>query len=65
MKKSIQNTTTTKQAETLEEIVQSQGEVLEKNLFARKQLAKTMGIEEKQLASAIQKQNPAVFFWGY
>ena len=46
----------TKQAETLEEIVQSQGEVLEKNLFARKQLAKTMGIEEKQLASAIQKQ---------
>lgn len=46
----------TKQAETLNEIITSQGDVLENNLFARKQLAKTLGIEEKQLASAIQKQ---------
>lgn len=44
------------QAETLNKIIAQQGKGLEKNLFARKQLAKTLGIEEKQLASAIQKQ---------
>jgi hypothetical protein len=46
----------TKQAETLNEIIESQGDVLENNLFARRQLAKTLGIEENQLASALQKR---------
>ena len=45
-----------KQAETLNEIVMREGDHIKNNMFARKQLAKTLGIEEKQLASALQKK---------
>lgn len=45
-----------KQAETLNEIIEQEGDHLKNNMFARKQLAKTLGIEEKQLASALQKK---------
>jgi hypothetical protein len=45
-----------KQADILTEIVQKEGKTLENNLFARKQMADLLGIQEGQLASAIQKQ---------
>jgi hypothetical protein len=45
-----------KQADILTEIVEKEGDNLEKNLFARKQMADLLGIQEQQLASAIQKQ---------
>ena len=45
-----------KQAETLNEIVMQEGDHLKNNMFARKQLAKTLGIEESKLASALQKK---------
>jgi len=45
-----------KQAETLNEIIDREGESLKNNMFARKQLAKTLGIQENQLASALQKK---------
>ena len=44
------------QADILAEIVQKEGATLENNLFARKQMADLLGIQEQQLASAIQKQ---------
>ena len=44
------------QADVMTQIVGEQGEMLEKNLFARKQMADLLGIQEQQLASAIQKQ---------
>jgi hypothetical protein len=37
-------------------IIENEGEVLENNLFARKQMASLLGMEEGQLASAIQKK---------
>jgi len=43
-----------KQAETLQEIISSQGDVLKNNVLARQQLAKTLGIEEDALSKAIQ-----------
>ncbi len=45
-----------KQAETLNEIIEQEGAHLKNNMFARKQLAKTLGIEESKLASALQKK---------
>jgi len=45
-----------KQAETLNEIIMQEGDHIKNNMFARKQLAKTMGIEESKLASALQKK---------
>lgn len=45
-----------KQAETLNEIIDREGDSIKNNMFARKQLAKTLGIEENQLASALQKK---------
>ena len=44
------------QADILTKIVQDEGKTLENNLFARKQMADLLGIQEQQLASAIQKQ---------
>ena len=44
------------QADILAEIVEKEGATLENNLFARKQMADLLGIQEQQLASAIQKQ---------
>ena len=45
-----------KQADTLNEILESQGDVLTDNMFARKQMAQMLGMEENQLASALQKK---------
>jgi len=45
-----------KQADILTDIVKSEGKTLENNLFARKQMADLLGIQEQQLAGAIQKQ---------
>ena len=45
-----------KQADIMNNILESEGETIENNMFARKQLALTLGIEEKQLASALQKK---------
>ena len=45
-----------KQADIMNKIVQDEGETLESNMFARKQMADMLGIQESQLASAIQKQ---------
>ena len=44
------------QADILNKIVQEEGETLSNNLFARKQMADLLGIQEQQLAGAIQKQ---------
>ncbi len=44
------------QANILNEIIEKEGGNLEKNLFARKQMADLLGIQESQIASAIQKQ---------
>jgi hypothetical protein len=43
-------------ASTLNTILDQEGEVLENNLFARKQMADLMGIEEGQLSRALQKK---------
>lgn len=43
-------------ASTLNTILEQEGTVLEDNLFARKQMAELMGIEEGQLARALQKK---------
>lgn len=43
-----------KQAETLQEIISSQKDVLKNNVLARQQLAKTLGIQEEELSKAIQ-----------
>lgn len=45
-----------KQADILTDIVKQEGKTLESNLFARKQMADLLGIQEQQLAGAIQKQ---------
>jgi len=44
------------QADILADIIEKEGATLENNLFARKQMADLLGIQEQQLASAIQKQ---------
>lgn len=44
------------QADILNQIVKEEGETLSNNLFARKQMADLLGIQEQQLAAAIQKQ---------
>jgi len=44
------------QADILSQIVKDEGKTLENNLFARKQMADLLGIQEQQLAAAIQKQ---------
>lgn len=44
------------QADALNKIVESQGDVLEKNVLARQQLAKTLGLEERQLAKILQQR---------
>ncbi len=44
------------QADILNQIVQEEGETLSNNLFARKQMSDLLGIQEQQLAAAIQKQ---------
>lgn len=44
------------QADIMAKIIEDEGDNLEKNLFARKQMADLLGIQEQQLASAIQKQ---------
>ncbi len=44
------------QADIMTKIIEEEGDNLEKNLFARKQMADLLGIQEQQLASAIQKQ---------
>jgi len=43
-------------ASTLNTILDQEGEVLENNLFARKQMADLLGIEEGQLSRALQKK---------
>jgi len=45
-----------KQADVLNNILEQESETLENNMFARKQMSELLGIEEKQLASAIQKK---------
>jgi len=45
-----------KQANVLNQILTQEGETLENNMFARKQMAAMLGMEEKQLASALQKK---------
>jgi hypothetical protein len=44
------------QADIMARIIEEEGENLENNLFARKQMADLLGIQEQQLASALQKQ---------
>ena len=44
------------QADTMNTIIEQEGDVLSNNLFARQQMAKLLGIEEGQLASALQKK---------
>jgi hypothetical protein len=44
------------QADIMAKIIAEEGENLENNLFARKQMADLLGIQEQQLASALQKQ---------
>jgi hypothetical protein len=44
------------QADIMTKIIEEEGDNLENNLFARKQMADLLGIQEQQLASAIQKQ---------
>lgn len=44
------------QAQILTDIIKEEGSNLENNLFARKQMADLLGIQEQTLASAIQKQ---------
>jgi hypothetical protein len=43
-------------ASTLNTILEQEGEVLENNLFARKEMAGLLGIEEGQLSRALQKK---------
>jgi hypothetical protein len=46
----------TAQANTLNQILMQEGEVLENNLMARQQMSKLLGIDESKLARAIQKK---------
>jgi hypothetical protein len=45
-----------KQADIMKQIMDSQGDVLENNMLARKQLAKTLGVEEGTMAKMVQKR---------
>ena len=45
-----------KQADVLNSILDTEGETLEKNLFARQQMSKLLGIDEAQLSKALQKK---------
>ena len=45
-----------KQAETLNTILEQEGETLENNLFARKQMSQLLGLDEASLARALQKK---------
>ena len=45
-----------KQADLMNRILDQEGETLSNNLFARQQMAKLMGVEEGQLARALQKK---------
>lgn len=45
-----------KSAEALNSIIEQEGETLEGNLFARKQMSQLLGIDEQQISSAIQKK---------
>ena len=44
------------QADAMNTIIEQEGDVLSNNLFARQQMSKLLGIEESQLASALQKK---------
>jgi hypothetical protein len=44
------------QADIMNTIIENEGEVLENNLFARQEMSKLLGMDEQQLASAIQKK---------
>jgi hypothetical protein len=44
------------QADIMNKILEDEGDVLENNMFARKQMAQMLGMEEQQLASALQKK---------
>jgi hypothetical protein len=46
----------TKSADALNTIIEQEGETLTKNVLARKQMAKTLGMDEKALAAALQKK---------
>jgi len=50
----------TKQAELMNQFIESEGETLEKNLFARQKAAQLMGTDEATLAKMIQKRKLAV-----
>lgn len=43
-------------AQTLANIITQEGDTLENNMLARKQMAKTLGIEENQLSSIVEKR---------
>jgi hypothetical protein len=45
-----------KQADIMKQIMDSQGDVLENNMLARKQLATTLGVEESTMAKMVQKR---------
>jgi len=45
-----------KQADIMNTILENEGETLEDNMFARKQMADMLGMDEKKLASALQKK---------
>jgi hypothetical protein len=45
-----------KQADIMKQIMDSQGDVLENNMLARKQLATTLGVEEGTMAKMVQKR---------
>jgi hypothetical protein len=44
------------QADAMNKLIEQEGETLENNLFARKQMSQLLGMDEAQLASAIQKK---------
>ena len=44
------------QTDALNKILETQGDTIEKNVFARQQLAKTLGIEESKLSGMVQQR---------
>ena len=44
------------QTDALNKILETQGDTIEKNVFARQQLAKTLGIEESKLSAMVQQR---------
>jgi hypothetical protein len=44
------------QADIMNKILEDEGETLENNMFARKQMADMLGMDERKLASALQKK---------